>query len=283
MNPFLIKEPTCISFSGGRTSAYMLWRVLQAHDMSLPSDAKVIFCNTGKEENATLDFVNQCSKEWGVAITWLEFAVENGEKVSKVVNFETASRNGEPFSAVIKWFEPSLPNGRARYCSSQMKTRTMHRHLKSIGWTEWDSFIGIRADEPRRVAKFRANPHPESKHETVCMPLVPANVSSKEVGNFWANQTFDLGLPNMNGKTMHGNCDLCMLKPKSQVLSLIKEKPERALWWMKQEEEAAKRCHGDGKFFAIDRPSYAQMYKYSFEQDDMFDQNEEGISCFCGD
>jgi 3'-phosphoadenosine 5'-phosphosulfate sulfotransferase (PAPS reductase)/FAD synthetase len=261
----------------------MLWLILQAHDMSLPSDAKVIFCNTGKEENATLDFVDRCSKEWGVDITWLEFAVENDEKISKVVNYETASRNGEPFEAVINWFQPSLPNGRARYCSSQMKTRTMHRHLRSLGWTDWDSLIGIRADEPRRVAKFRANPHPENKHETVCMPLVPANVSSKEVGKFWANQSFDLGLPNINGKTMHGNCDLCMLKPKSQILSLITEKPERALWWIKQEEEAAKRCHGDGKYFAIDRPSYAQMYKYSAEQTDMFDANEEGISCFCGD
>ena len=230
-----------------------------------------------------MQFVNDCSQKWNVEITWLEFAVENGEKISKVVNYKTASRNGEPFEAVINWYLPALPNGRARYCSSQMKTRTMHRHLKSLGWTEWDSFIGIRADEPRRVAKFRANPHPEKKYETVAMPLVPIGVSSKEVGNFWANQTFDLGLPNINGKTMHGNCDLCMLKPKSQVLSLIKEKPERALWWMKQEEEAAKRCHGDGKYFAIDRPSYAQMHKYSFEQDDMFDQNEEGISCFCGD
>jgi 3'-phosphoadenosine 5'-phosphosulfate sulfotransferase (PAPS reductase)/FAD synthetase len=249
----------------------------------LPNEAKVIFCNTGKEEEATLKFVNDCSRHWNVEITWLEFAVVNDIKIPKVVNYQTASRNGEPFDAVIKWFEPTLPNGRARYCSSQMKTRTMHRHLRSIGWTEWDSFIGIRADEPRRVAKFRANPHPENKHETVHMPLVPANVSSKDVGNFWKNQTFDLELPNMNGKTMHGNCDLCMLKPKSQVLSLIKEKPERALWWIKQEEEAAKRCHGDGKFFAIDRPSYAEMYKYSAEQTDMFDPNEEAISCFCGD
>ena len=283
MNSYKITEPTCISFSGGRTSAFMLYQILQAHQMNLPSEAKVIFANTGKEEEATLKFVNDCSERWNVKITWLEFAVENGEKISKIVNFQTASRKGEPFEAVINFYQPSLPNGRSRYCSSQMKTRTMHRYLKSLGWTEWDSFIGIRADEPRRVAKFRSNPHPESRHETVCMPLVPNNVSSKEIGAFWESQVFDLELPNINGKTMHGNCDLCMLKPKSQILSLITEKPERALWWIKQEQEAAKRCVGDGKFFAIDRPTYAQMHKYAAEQTDMFDKNEEAISCFCGD
>jgi 3'-phosphoadenosine 5'-phosphosulfate sulfotransferase (PAPS reductase)/FAD synthetase len=257
----------------------MLWRVLQSNN-GLPDDAIVCFANTGKEDEATLRFVQDCSERWDVLITWLEF---DAESKFRIVNFEAASRNGEPFEAVIARYQPALPNGRARYCSSQMKTRTMHRYLKSIGWEEWDSFIGIRADEPRRVAKFRANPHPESRHETVCMPLVPLGISAKDVGKFWQNNDFDLELPNINGKTMHGNCDLCMLKPKSQVLSLIKEKPERALWWIKQEEQAAKRCNGDGKFFAIDRPSYAEMYKYSFEQNDMFDENEEGISCFCGD
>lgn len=278
-DPFKITEPTCISFSGGRTSAYMLWRVLQSNN-GLPDDAIVCFANTGKEDEATLRFVQDCSEHWNVPITWLEF---DAESKFRIVNFETASRNGEPFEALINRYQPSLPNGRSRYCSSYMKTRTMHRYLKSVGWEEWDSFIGIRADKPRRVAKFRANPHPESRHETICMPLVPLGVSAKDVGKFWQNNDFDLELPNINGKTMHGNCDLCMLKPKSQVLSLIKERPERALWWIKQEEQAAKRCDGDGKFFAIDRPSYAEMYRYSFEQNDMFDENEEGISCFCGD
>jgi 3'-phosphoadenosine 5'-phosphosulfate sulfotransferase (PAPS reductase)/FAD synthetase len=282
-NPFEIIEPTCISFSGGRTSAFMLYKILEAHQMSLPPEAKVLFCNTGKEDNATLDFINECSVRWNVEITWLEFAIKNEESSFKVVNYETASRDGQPFEDVIKRYEPSLPNGRSRYCSSQMKTRTMHRYLRSIGWEEWDTFIGIRADEPRRVVKFRANPNPEGKHETVFMPLAQDYVSSKDVSNFWKAQDFDLGLPNMNGKTMHGNCDLCMLKPKAQILSLIQEKPERALWWIKQEQEASKRCAGDGKFFAIDRPTYAQMYKYAAEQTDMFDENEEGIACFCGD
>ena len=282
-DPFKIDEPTCISFSGGRTSAYMLWRVLQSNGGKLPAEAKVVFCNTGKEEDATLKFVQDCSDHWDVQINWLEYQVVDGDHSVKTVDFNTASRNGEPYDALIERFNPTLPNGRSRYCSDYLKTRTSHKFLRSIGWDEWDSFIGIRADEPRRAAKFRANPNPKGKYETVCMPLVPSEVTSKLVGKFWTEQEFDLGLPNMNGKTMHGNCDLCMLKPKAQILSLIQEKPERAIWWMNHEAEAAKRCTGDGKFFAIDRPSYAQMYKYSEEQVDMFDKNEEAISCFCGD
>ena len=48
-DPFRIDGPTCISFSGGRTSAYMLWRVLQSHGGKLPADAVVCFANTGEE------------------------------------------------------------------------------------------------------------------------------------------------------------------------------------------------------------------------------------------
>ena len=89
---FKITEPTCISFSGGRTSAYMLWRILQAHQMSLPSDAVVCFANTGKEEEATLEFVRDCEKFWNVPIIWIEYDPEK-ERNYKIVDFKTASRN----------------------------------------------------------------------------------------------------------------------------------------------------------------------------------------------
>jgi 3'-phosphoadenosine 5'-phosphosulfate sulfotransferase (PAPS reductase)/FAD synthetase len=69
-NPFIIDEPTCISFSGGRTSAYMLWRILQANK-GLPEEAIVCFANTGKEDEATLKFVKDCQDNWDVEINWL--------------------------------------------------------------------------------------------------------------------------------------------------------------------------------------------------------------------
>ena len=71
MNPYKIDGPALISFSGGRTSAYMLYHILQAHGGSLPDDIYVTFANTGKEMPETLDFVHDCGVHWDVKIHWL--------------------------------------------------------------------------------------------------------------------------------------------------------------------------------------------------------------------
>ena len=56
MSFVLPNEKIQISFSGGRTSGYMLYKILEANN-GLPSNAKVIFTNTGREMEQTLDFV----------------------------------------------------------------------------------------------------------------------------------------------------------------------------------------------------------------------------------
>ena len=279
-NPYQIDSPTCISFSGGRTSAFMLYKVLEAHQMSLPPEAIVCFANTGKEDEATLQFVKDCQDNWAVPITWLEYVdAEETKDRWKQVNFETASRDGEPFEALIRK-RNYLPNPVSRFCTVELKVRTIHRYLKANGWTEWDSMLGIRADEQRRLAKIGNQDY--GKHEEKIAPLGGMGVTKETVGDFWRKQSFDLGLPNMNGVTMHGNCDLCFLKGGAQVLSLIQEKPERAVWWAKM-EALALASRPSGAVFRSDRPSYAQMIKFASEQKDMFDPNEETISCFCGD
>ena len=131
-NPFEIIERTCISFSGGRTSGYMLWRILDANGGKLPDDAVVVFANTGKEDEATLKFVHDCETNWNVPIVWLEYcAHEDPKQRFKVVNYQTASRNGEPFEAVIRQ-RNYLPNPVTRFCTAEMKIRTIHKYLKSI-------------------------------------------------------------------------------------------------------------------------------------------------------
>lgn len=275
-DPFIIDSPTCISFSGGRTSAYMLWRVLQANG-GLPDEAMVCFQNTGKEREETLEFINQCSLRWNVPITWLEYC-DTAEQF-KTVTFETASRNGEPFEAIIMR-RKYLPNPIVRFCTVELKVRTAHRYLKSLGWTEWESWIGIRADEQRRLSKIKNQDY--GTHETKYSPLGVAGVTKRDVTNFWSEQDFDLQLENQNGDTPWGNCDLCFLKNTSKILSLIAQEPERAKWWAKM-ETVATPSKPSGFYFRTDRPSYAEMIKFTKEQRDMFDPNEEAIACFCGE
>lgn len=283
-DPFKIDSPTCISFSGGRTSAYMLWRVLQSHDGKLPDEALVCFANTGREDEATLRFVRDCGQHWGVPITWLEYNPEAPGYT--VVDFASASRNGEPFMAMIQK-ERYLPNPMQRICTSRLKVRTMHKYQRSLGWEEWDQMVGIRADEQRRVVKLRNRPSPETKDEVTRLPLADAQVTVHDVNAFWTKQPFNLELTTINGRTLAGNCDLCFLKPGAQIQSLIAEKPERAIWWAGVEEYAKRefwdKQHARACLFRMDRPSYGEMLKFTQDQRDMFDANEEGIACFCGD
>jgi 3'-phosphoadenosine 5'-phosphosulfate sulfotransferase (PAPS reductase)/FAD synthetase len=281
-DPFKIDGPTCISFSGGRTSAYMLWRVLQSNG-GLPADALVCFANTGREEEATLRFVRDCAERWGVHITWVEY--RNDAQGYALVSYEDASRNGEPFEAIIRK-RNYLPNPVTRFCTVELKIRAMHKVLRSLGWADgdgWDQFVGIRADEPRRVAKIRARPSPETVKETMCMPLADAGVAVGDVAAFWAAQPFNLDLPTYNGRTLAGNCDLCFLKPAAQVASLIHEKPQRGVWWAKM-EALALSSKPSGAVFRSDRPSYAAMLHNDGAQTDLIDSEaEEALACFCGE
>ena len=281
-NPFLIDEPTVISFSGGRTSAYMLWRVLEANG-GLPEDAIVCFANTGKEEEATLEFVRDCEINWKVPIAWLEYkpSEEAADRWQKV-NFETASRNGEPFEALIR-HRKYLPNPVTRFCTATLKIRTIANYLFDIGFTEKRShgedisWLGIRADEERRATKIVDKSR---------IPLWSAGVTKNLVGEFWREQPFDLNLPNINGQTYHGNCDLCFLKGSKIVQSLVQEKPERAIWWAKMEKEIQSlhpEYNSTGAVFRFDRLSYSQMLEKATNQQDMLMGEDETIPCFCGD
>ncbi len=121
LNPYLVDGPALISFSGGRTSAFLLKHILDAHGGHLPGDIIAVFSNTGKEHPATLDFVQACSEQWKVPIVWLEYD-PTGEKQRKfrIVSHITASRNGEPFEALIQE-RKYLPNPVTRFCTSTLR------------------------------------------------------------------------------------------------------------------------------------------------------------------
>lgn len=277
-NPYLIDLPGVVSFSGGRTSAFMLYHILEAHG-GQPDGLKVCFQNTGLEHPETYRFIERVADEWGVEIVWTEYCVnEEGEHDFRVVTPETASRNGEPFDALIDK-RKMLPTPVSRICTVNLKMRTLDRYLKTLpefsgGYT---NAVGLRYDEPRRALRIKA----DNSRETVTVPMYHAGHTVRDVMSFWSAQPFDLELPWDNN--LWGNCQGCYLKSFHKLRMIADESPEALEWWAKAE----RRMEGvaDVPRFRIDRPAYAAIIDEARQQGKLFDSDagEDSIPCMCTD
>lgn len=245
-SPFAIDGPALVSFSGGRTSAYMLRRIL---DEGLRPDVYVVFADTGKERAETYAFVRECSTRWSVRVEWV--AYERGEHAT-------------PFDALIA-SRKFLPFPRARFCTAELKVRPMRDFMRARGYEHWTNVVGIRADEPRRVASLRA---PTRERWENALPLVDAGVSVRDVMAFWRAQPFDLRL-----EPWEGNCDLCFLKSIDKRKRIMRDRPDLAAWWIEKEQQT-------GVTFRVDVPSYAALMRSLHDQGDLF-AGDDLADCIC--
>ncbi len=263
MNPFQIDGPAVISFSGGRTSGFMLRHIL---DAGLRPDVHVLFANTGKERPETLAFVHEIETQWNVPIHWLEYRRnEDGAAYVEEVTYHTASRDGEPFDALLS--HRGLPNPVFRFCTQELKIRPMRDWMRGRGYEHWTNVVGIRADEPRRVAKMREADRTRRERWSIALPLADAHLAESHVMMFWGTQLFDLKL-----KPYEGNCDLCFLKAPKKRQQILRDRPDLGVWWMAHETRT-------GSFFRKDVPSYAEL----LDQGDLLASLGEIEECFCHD
>lgn len=250
-DPYAITGPAIVSFSGGRTSAYMLRRILDANGGTLPQDVHAVFANTGREMPATLDFVQRCGAEWGVPVTWLEFTARRRDGY-RVVNHNSASRDGEPFAA-LNAAQQFLPNPVARSCTAQLKVKTIERWARgTLGFDRWLSVGGLRADEMHRVER-QTNRGRRDRWTTVT-PLASAGITKGDILEWWSAQPFDLALRG----PWEGNCDGCFLKSCAAIERMLADYPDRMAWWVEQ-EAVPRGTAGVGRRFRADRPRYGEI------------------------
>lgn len=241
-SPFQIDGPAVISFSGGRTSGYMLRRIL---DEGLRPDVHVIFADTGKERDETYQFVCEIERRW-----CLVHRVFRPGYFTQLIT----DRN-------------VLPNPVMRFCTQELKIRPMRDWMLARGYEHWTNVVGIRADEPRRVARMTEAAEKRSERWDIALPLALAGVTEAEVMAFWAAQPFDLQL-----HQHEGNCDLYFLKGPKKRQQIMRNRPDLALWWVEQEERM-------GATFRRDCPSYTELQR----QGDLFEPLGDLTECFCHD
>ena len=178
-------------------------------------DIAITFANTGCEHDNTLKFVDQCDKHFGWNVAWVE-AVVNPEKGigirHRIVDFDTASRNGEVFEAYVAKY--GLPGPTHPQCTSRLKEEVMYDHRRSMGWKKgsyWTA-IGIRADEMDRMSEGRIE-------KQFVYPLVDAGWTKEDVKRECASWDFDLDLKGEH----YGNCTWCWKKSLRKLLTLAKD------------------------------------------------------------
>ncbi|MEM1346366.1 MAG: phosphoadenosine phosphosulfate reductase family protein [Pseudomonadota bacterium] len=231
-----------VSFSGGRTSAYMLRRLLDANGDTMRDEDRVqiVFANTGREMPETLDFVAEVGQRWSVPIAWVEYRPGASGQRFTITGRQGASEQGEPFEALIRQ-KRFLPNQRFRICTQELKVRPARDYLRSLGWEHWTAAIGIRADE-----QCRLRPAQQRERWERWYPLAGAGITKQHVTAFWQTQPFDLHLPNVAGKTPLGNCDGCFLKSEAFLAALARDHRERHAWWERMEALAQSLTTGSG-------------------------------------
>lgn len=205
-------ERLAVSVSGGRSSMYMAYRLW--HEYRDSFDMRFMFANTGQELEETLLFVHRFEQEFGIPVTWLEAEVnmEKGKGTKhRIVNYETASRDGRPYEDMIKKY--GIPNISRPRCTEELKIYPIKSYKRQMGWVGVTEAIGIRADEPKRYAKRKPK---------VAYPMVDwFPVVKQDVSGWWSKQSFDLGL-----QEHEGNCVWCFKKSLSKHKRLLRERPE---------------------------------------------------------
>ena len=174
-----------------------------------------------------------------------------------------------------------MPNPVTRYCTSELKIKPMKDFMLSQGFKYWVNYVGLRYDEPHRVARLSRAKEKERWDSEA--PLYIEKKTVRDVAAFWENNDFDLRLPGINGKTPLGNCDLCFLKGKNTIMNIMKNYPEKAQWWIDQEKKQLGNKSKDGFVFRHDRPDYKTMLEISESQLDLFDFDKSDDVCFCHD
>lgn len=177
-----------------------------------------VFANTGQENEETLEFVKRCDEAWGWNVVWIEAVTDPrpGKGVTaRVVNFDTACRDGSVFEAMIA--KHGIPGPGFVHCTRELKERAITAYCRSIGWepSSYSTAIGIRNDEVDRI-------NPSAREKRLIYPLTRLWPHKKaDVNAFWEKQPFRLEL-----KGYQGNCKWCWKKSLRKHLTIMAETPE---------------------------------------------------------
>ena len=240
-----------INFSGGKTSAYMTIHEYREGDL-------VIFCDTGREHPKTYKFINDFEAHENIPVIRLKYA--DGD---------------DPFKELLKKKKYKIvPNRVKRICTVELKIKTCRRYLRSLSIMEYENFVGFRYDEPKRVKRRKQ----QWKKVYDKFPLYDKGITKEFINDYWSKKPYTLEIP-----SILGNCDLCFMKGKNAIISILSKFPELADKWIEDENEAQKhgKFGGHTYFPDITYQTLKQIAQNNLFKDYDLDNIKPAFDCAC--
>lgn len=232
-----------VSFSGGRTSAYLV-HLMEERKKRENLEIEYVFMDTGAEHPKTYDFIKECVNYFGIDLTVLK--IEINPTLGEANTFSQCGVDDIRWDLsrfkkmVAKYGNPYNPGG--GYCTDQMKTQTFKRYVKEKARLykfyanidfEFVSWIGIRVDEKTRL---------KQKNNVKYLAHI-SQMDKDDIIGWWSEMPFDLETPEFSG-----NCAFCIKKSSSRIAIAQKESPELYYEW----NEMIKNANPKEREFPID-------------------------------
>ena len=204
-----------VSFSGGRTSAYLVHLMEQRRKEGMIDNVHYVFMDTGAEHPKTYEFIRKCVEHFGIELTCLR-ALVNPEKgigvTYREVSLDECKPDLQPWRDYIGKY--GVPYVQGAHCTSRMKIDPFNKWCNdNFGKNGYKVWLGIRIDEPRRL-KERDNIH----------YLAEISVADKPtILGWWKDQPFDLEL-----EEWLGNCVFCIKKSSAKLALAARQEPRLA-------------------------------------------------------
>ncbi len=223
-----------VSFSGGRTSAYLCKVMI---DKFGRDNVDFIFMDTGAEHPKTYEFIRKVNKHFDLNLTCLrgDFNQPLGKGHSyKIVSINDICADLKPYKNMVdKYGTPTVASG---WCTSRMKEETHDKYCNDkYGKGNYQTWIGIRADEPRRLGGI-------GKKETLKYMAEITDAEKQDILNYWSKMPFDLGIDEWLG-----NCVFCFKKSNLKLAAAQRDEPELYMQWLDMVEAAPDRNKKDGR------------------------------------
>lgn len=283
-----MKQRFLMSISGGRSSAMLAKLILDKeklkevenviflseNEYSLRyytyeneiSEYIFVFANTSNEKEATLIFMDEIKKYFGIKVTWVEAVVHFNDRkgcTHKIVNFDSACRNGDVFEQVIKKY--GIPNKSFPHCTRELKTNPIRSFLREVGWGSWVDYktiIGYRKDEPKRATIEKA----EKLNQWY--PLSEWQIIKPDVAYFWNRQSFDLGID----VDADGNCELC--HKKSDIKLIYQARTSNKVEWIIKIQDKYSKFTPESRDKSVSIPPY-YFFRHNRSLQDIIKEHSE--------